>query len=165
MKINGLSSFAAGILLATSISGAVYLFGNHGTSSKATVKTPEKQTTVKAELSETEMKDKLAAAGFVVQTKDEYDKNIATAKADGQKAAAAGQNGKKVVYRAVIRVSKGMTSIDVGKMLVKAKIIKGSAFQFSQVVEKKKVENKLRPGTYTVDSDMTRDQVIAAIFK
>ncbi|WP_066398652.1 MltG/YceG/YrrL family protein [Neobacillus mesonae] len=165
MKTNKLTSFAAGILIATSISGAVYLLGDNDSSSKAVGKTVEKQTTVKEDLSDAEMKDKLTAAGFVVQSKEDYDKNIATAKAEGQKTAANDANGNKVVYRAVIGVSQGMTSIDVGKMLVKAKIIKGSAFEFSRAVEKKKVENKLRPGTYTVDSAMTRDQVIAAIFK
>ncbi|GHH99087.1 aminodeoxychorismate lyase [Neobacillus kokaensis] len=165
MKTNGLTNFAAGLLIATSISGAVYFFSDSGTSSKTQVKTVEKQTTVKEDLSEAEMKDKLTAAGYVVQTKEDYDKNIETAKADGQKSAANDDGGQKVVYRAVIGVSQGMTSIDVGKMLVKAKVIKGSAFQFSQAVEKKKVENKLRPGTYTVDSAMTRDEVIAAIFK
>ncbi|MCM3567707.1 aminodeoxychorismate lyase [Neobacillus mesonae] len=165
MKTNRLNSFAAGLLIATAISGAVYIFSDNGSSSKTAVKPAEKQTTVKTELSEAEMKEKLAASGFVVETKADYDKNIAAAKAEGQKASANDANGKKVVYRAVIGVSQGMTSIDVGKMLVKGKIIKGSAFQFSQTVEKKKVENKLRPGTFVVDSDMTTDQVIATIFK
>ncbi len=159
MKFNRLSSLAAGILIATSISGAVYFLGDSGSPSKAVEKPTE--TKVKAELSDTEMKDKLTASGYIVQKKEDYDKSIATAKADGQKAAA----DKKIVYRAVIGVSQGMTSIDVGKMLEKGKIIKGSAYQFSKAVEKKKVENKLRPGTFIVDSDMSNDEIIAAIFK
>ncbi|WP_042353495.1 aminodeoxychorismate lyase [Bacillus rubiinfantis] len=164
MKMSKLNSFAAGILIATTISGAVYLFSDHDSTSKAVE--PKVKTAEKVELTETEMKDKLTAGGFVIQPKADYDKALADAKAEGQKSAAAtNQSNQKVVYRTVIRVTQGMTSIDVGKMLVKAKIIKGSAFDFSQAVEKKKVENKLRPGTFTVDSGMTRDQVIAAIFK
>lgn len=164
MKINVLTSFAAGMLIATSISGAVYFSGDNGNATKSSVKTTE--TKVKTELSENEMKDKLAASGYVVQTKADYDKNIAAARANGQKAAATDdKNGKKIVYRAVIGVSQGMTSIDVGRMLAQAKIINVSALKFSQDVEKKKVENKLKPGTYVVESDMTYDQVIATIFK
>ena len=57
-----------------------------------------------------------------------------------------------------------MTSIDVGKMLEKAKIVPDD-FKFSRDVEKKGVEKNLRPGTFTVDTEMTYDQVIATIFK
>ena len=58
-----------------------------------------------------------------------------------------------------------MTSIDVGKELRKALIIDISGFEFSKEVEKRKLESDLRPGTYKVDSDMTMDEVIEAIFK
>ena len=56
-----------------------------------------------------------------------------------------------------------MTSIDVGKVLQKTKIIE-SGSDFSKEVEKRKLESELRPGTYKVESDMTMDEVIKAIF-
>ena len=58
-----------------------------------------------------------------------------------------------------------MTSIDVGKALVKAKII-NSGIDFYKEVEKRRLEsNSLRPGVYEVDSDMTRDEIINIIYK
>ncbi|MFL6558183.1 MAG: aminodeoxychorismate lyase, partial [Bacillus sp. (in: firmicutes)] len=106
---------------------------------------------------------KLLTAGYIVQPKADYDKTIeATKKAAST--ASANNNSKKIVYRAVISVTQGMTSIDVGRMLEKAKIVPDD-FKFSRDVEKKGVEKNLRPGTFTVDTEMTYDQVIATIFK
>jgi cell division protein YceG involved in septum cleavage len=120
-----------------------------------------------AQPTELEMKDKLAAAGYIVQPKAEYDKTIeATKKAASAAATAstANNSSKKITYRAVISVTLGMTSIDVGRMLKKSKIISDD-FKFSQDVEKKGVEKNLRPGTFVVDTEMTYNQIIATIFK
>lgn len=163
MRFNLLSSFAAGIFIATSISGAVY-FSSKSEVSRTPVKTIENQTKTTHLLSEKEMKSKLASAGYVVQTKAEYDKNIADEKAAAQKSISSDGSKSKIVYRAVVTVSEGMTSIDVGKQLVKAKLI-DNAFKFSKDVEKKRIENHLRPGTFLVDSGMSYDQVISTIFK
>jgi hypothetical protein len=160
MKFNVVSSFAAGILLATSICGAVY-FTEDPVVSKAAVKPTESEQKTVVQPTETEMKDKLLAAGYVVQPKEEYDKTLESAK---KAASTASTDSKKIAYRAVITVTMGMTSIDVGKMLEKAKIVPDD-FKFSQDVEKKGVEKNLRPGTFTVDTEMTYDQVIATIFK
>jgi hypothetical protein len=159
MKINILNSFAAGMLITTIISGAVYLSGDGG-SLKASVKANKK-----AHLSESEMIDKLSSAGYVVQTKDEYDKSLKDAKTTAdKKATPIDKKTEPTVNRVVVNVSEGMTSIDVGNQLVTAKIIP-NAFKFSQDIEKKGVENDLRPGSYTVDSSMSYDQIIATIFK
>lgn len=160
MKFNFVSSFAAGILLATSICGAVYFMEDPVISKAADKPTETEQKTV-AEPTETEMKDKLLAAGYVVQPKTEYDKTLEAAKKASSTASTA---TNKVAYRAVISVTQGMTSIDVGKMLEMAKIVPDD-FKFSQDVEKKGVEKNLRPGTFTVDTEMSYDQVIATIFK
>jgi hypothetical protein len=153
MKINKLSIFAAGILLATSICGVVYFSGDPVVSKAAGTKT---------QTSETEMKNKLLKAGYVVQTKEEYDKNLEAAKnviPPEQK------EPEKVMTQAVITVEDGMTSIDVGRMLVDAKIVVTDAFQFSQDIEQKGLQNNLRPGAFDVNTDMTYDQIIATIFK
>ena len=57
-----------------------------------------------------------------------------------------------------------MTSIDVGRALQRAKVIK-SGLEFSKEVEKRGLENNLRPGTYTVESGMTMEEIISFIFK
>lgn len=164
MRVNLLTSFAAGILISTTISGAVY-FTNKTEAATKPVKVTEQTKTVTVQPTEDEMKNKLAAAGYVVQTKTDYDKNLNDAKAAAQKATPAEDNkSKKTVYRVVLNVANGMTSIDVGRALEKAKII-DNAFQFSKDIEKKGIENKLRPGTFVVDSDMSRDQIISTIFK
>jgi hypothetical protein len=170
MGINVVSSFAAGILLASSICGVVYFSGDTKVSKAADkpTETEKQQVTTKAPLTEVEMKELLASAGYVIQSKADYDKNLAAAKnaavtAEKNKAGTT-TDSNKVVYRSVITVSQGMTSIDVGKMLENAKIITDD-FKFSQDVEKKGVEKNLRPGTFVVDTGMTYDQVIATIFK
>ncbi|MDP4163055.1 MAG: aminodeoxychorismate lyase [Bacillota bacterium] len=152
MRINLLSSFAAGILIATVICAAAYF-------SEPKVKT------VYAELSENEMAAQLESKGYIVQTKDNYEKNLKNAKPTAEKQDSPKDNSTtKGVTKVVINVSDGMTSIDVGKALVTAKIIP-NAFKFSQDVQKKGVENNLRPGVFVVDSEMSYDQVISTIFK
>lgn len=165
MRINLLTSFAAGIFIATSISGTAYLFGNHA-SSMASAKTKQTQILKKVQPTESEMKNELTSAGYIVQTKAEYDNNIKNAAAGAQKKVApAGTNkSQKIVYRTFVTVSEGMTSIDVGKMLVKAKIIP-NAFKFSQDIQSKGLENGLRPGTFEVDTQMSYGQIISTIFK
>lgn len=158
--MNKLSSFAAGILIATAITGAVYFSGTGEAANKTTDKT---KTTASTQLTEKQMKDKLESAGYIVQTKAEYDKNLADAKSSAQKSSATNHH-TKTVNRVVFKVTDGMTSIDVGRLLEKAKIV-DDAFKFSKDVEKKGVENNLRPGTYVVDSTMSYNEVISTIFK
>ena len=162
MRINLLSSFAAGILISTTICGSVY-FADKSDNPKASAKTSENRTTVK--ISEKEMKNKLETKGYVIQTKAEYDKIINDAKASVEKQASPDDNNPaKTVTKVIVNVSDGMTSIDVGKTLVQANLVQ-DAFAFSKDIEQKGLENKLRPGVYVVDSEMTLDQVISTIFK
>ncbi|SHF85385.1 hypothetical protein SAMN02745208_02789 [Heyndrickxia coagulans DSM 1 = ATCC 7050] len=154
--MNKLSSFAAGILLATAVTGAVYFSGTGKAADNTVKKTNTAET---AKLSNSQMKDKLEQAGYVVQTKAAYDKDLADAKSSAEKSA-----NTKTVNRVVFQVTDGMTSIDVGRLLEKANIV-DDAFKFSKDVEKKGIENHLRPGTYVVDSTMSYDKVISTIFK
>ncbi|EKN67576.1 aminodeoxychorismate lyase [Neobacillus bataviensis LMG 21833] len=162
MRINLLSSFAAGILISTTICGAVYLT-NPSDQSKATVNTVENRSTVKP--SEKEMKQKLETKGYIVQTKAEFDKNVKDAKDSGQKQVTPDNNqSAKTVTKVIVNVADGMTSIDVGKALVQASLVQ-DAFAFSQDIEHKGLENRLRPGVYIVDSEMSYDQMVSTIFK
>ncbi|MDQ0200203.1 aminodeoxychorismate lyase [Neobacillus ginsengisoli] len=164
MRINLLSSFAAGLLISTTICGAVY-FSTKSDVPKAAVKTSESQTTVKVQPSENEMKNTLVSKGYIVQTIAEFDKKMKDAKgADQKQAAPADNQSNKAVTKVILNVSDGMTSIDVGNMLVRANLVP-NAFNFSKDIEKKGLENKLRPGVFVVDSNMSYDQVVSTIFK
>lgn len=165
MKINLLTGFAAGVLAATAISGAVYFTGDQS-DAKAALKSSASHSSAKVQgLSEKEMKKALETKGYVVQTKAEYDKSTKDAKASAdQKQPAPEENQSKTVTKVVVNVAQGMTSIDVGKTLVNAGLIQ-DAYQFTIDIEQRGLQNKLRPGTYNVDSGMTYDQMIAAIFQ
>ncbi|EDL62466.1 hypothetical protein [Bacillus sp. SG-1] len=73
-------------------------------------------------------------------------------------------NEEKVVYRAILSVSTGMTSIDVGNALEKAKII-DDGMDFYKEVEKRGLENELRPGTFEFESGMSMEKIISIIFE
>ncbi|WP_251550590.1 endolytic transglycosylase MltG [Neobacillus muris] len=154
MKINIVSSFAAGIFIATGILGTVYLTGDHKVS-KSTSKS-----TQKVELSEKEMVDKLTAAGYTIQPKAEPKES-----ADAQPAQpdAPAQASTQPPTQVVVNVTAGMGSIDVGRILRDGKLIE-DAFQFASDIEQRGLVNKLREGTYTVDSNMSYDQIISTIY-
>ncbi|WHY54819.1 hypothetical protein [Peribacillus simplex] len=156
MTSKSMRSFAGGIVVAAGLCGAVYFFG------------PGEATGTSEKLSEDEMKESLASDGYVIHTEQEWEDQIAEAQSVKEKAEAEKETVKepteKIIYRTVLRVSKGSTSIDVGKTLQKAKVIK-NANDFSDAVEKKGKANGLRPGTYVVDSAMTTEKIISIIFK
>lgn len=155
MTSKSMRSFAGGIILATSICGAVYFSGPSEVKST--------QTVVKVKQpSELEMKNMLLSKGYVIHTEEEWKKQqAASAKAKSSTKAA---SPNKVEYRTIITVSKGMTSIDVEKALKRAKII-DKKIKFSKEVEKRGLENDLRPGSYNVKSGMKMNELIKAIFK
>lgn len=167
MKINQLGSFAAGILLSTAIIGGVYFL----TDEKADGTKEADNEAVVEKPTEDELKSELESLGYVVQTQEEYDKKLAEAAQSTEKEQAekekADENAEteKTVTRVVINVSNGMTSIDVGRALEEAKLIDKDAFSFSKDIEARGLENKLKPGSYAVDSNMSYDEIISAIFK
>ncbi|MFS0764671.1 MULTISPECIES: hypothetical protein [Peribacillus] len=156
MTSKSMRSFAGGIVVAAGLCGAVYFFG------------PGEATGTSEKLSEDEMKESLASEGYVIHSEKEWEEQIAEAQSVKDKAEAEKETVKepteKIIYRTVLSVSKGSTSIDVGKTLQKAKVIK-NANEFSDAVEKKGKANGLRPGTYVVDSAMTTEKIISIIFK
>lgn len=156
MTSKSMRSFAGGLVVAAGLCGAVYFFG------------PGEATGTSEKLSEDEMKESLASEGYVIHSEKEWEDQIAEAQSVKDKAEAEKETVKepteKIIYRTVLSVSKGSTSIDVGKTLQKAKVIK-NANEFSDAVEKKGKANGLRPGTYVVDSAMTTEKIISIIFK
>ncbi|HBI05405.1 MAG TPA: hypothetical protein DDY49_15425 [Paenibacillaceae bacterium] len=143
MKAETMRNFAAGILVAAGILGAVYYLG------------PSKGTgTVE------EMKSALASKGYVVHTQEEWNKASGVKTTDKNSETAT--VGKKEKVK--ITVAEGMTSIDVGKALAQEKLIEKSRI-FTDEVEKRGLSTKLRPGTYEVERGMTLDQIISSFFK
>lgn len=156
MTAKSIRSFAGGLIVAASVCGAVYFFG------------PDEKTSSQTSdpSSVAEMKSLLASEGYIIHTEEGWNEQMqALNEKEEAKLEKTDETKEKIVYRTIITVSKGMTSIDVGKALRKTQIIKISGFEFSKEVEKRKLESDLRPGTYKVDSNMTMDEVIKAIFK
>ena len=152
MTSKSMRSFAGGMLVAAGICGAVYFFDSEETASSKTVE----------KLSDDEMKNKLTSEGYVIHTEKEYQEQLDELKAN-QEVAEKGTS-EKVIYRTVLKVTKGMTSIDVGKHLKRSKIIP-NAQDFFNEVEKKGKANNLRPGSYVIDSEMETEEIISIIFK
>lgn len=164
MMTNSLRSFASGLLIATTLIGAVYLFGPE----KAESTEQPAETAKTKELTEEEMIQQLASKGYVVHTEEEWNNQKAAAKNEKTEDNSAQEqeksNEEKVVYRAILSVSTGMTSIDVGNALEKAKII-DNGMDFYKEVEKRGLENELRPGTFEFESGMSMEEIISIIFE
>jgi hypothetical protein len=159
-----LRSFAGGLIVAAGIIGIVYLSGGSG-----------EGTTVK-KMSEKEMKTELAEKGYMIHTEEEWNQQVAAIDRADAKADKPAKNETEApteptapveeetaVYKTIVNVSSGMTSIDVGRTLETAKIIP-SAFEFSQEVERRGLSNKLKPGVFEIESNMNIDQILAVIF-
>lgn len=164
MMTNSLRSFASGLLIATTLIGAVYLFGPE----KAESTEQPAETAKTKELTEEEMIQQLASKGYVVHTEEEWNNQKAAANNEKTEDNSAQEqeksNEEKVVYRAILSVSTGMTSIDVGNALEKAKII-DDGMDFYKEVEKRGLENELRPGTFEFESGMSMEEIISIIFE
>ncbi len=165
MSAKIMSSFAAGLLFATSVCASVYFFGPSEAASKVIVEKPTEQ----------EMKSMLVTQGYVIHTEEEWqEKEAAVEAAATTEEESAEEEVKeesntvevkeKIIYRTILNVSTGMTSIDVGRALVQGNII-DDAMKFFNEVEKRGLSNKLRPGTYELDSEMSMDKVMSTIFK
>lgn len=164
MKANLINSFAAGLLISASVCGIVYF-------SQSTPKEQTDQVTAKSPTKE-EMKTSLSDAGYVILTKTEWEEQQAVAEkeVEGQQTQkeqtdeSEKQDNEKVIYRTVINVASGMTSIEVGEALVQGEIIDNARTFFNEV-EKRGLENDLKPGIFKLDSNMSLDEVINTIFK
>jgi hypothetical protein len=158
MTSNSIRSFAFGILIAAGVCGLVYFTepneanGNEALETKEVVETP----------SADEMKKTLEAEGYVIHTADEWNKVVSNSQSKGDTDEKPAE--EKIIYRTIVSVSSGMTSIDVGKVLKQTKII-DDAFAFSKEVENRGLSNGLRPGIYEVSSEMSLDEIISTIFK
>jgi beta-N-acetylglucosaminidase len=150
MIANRMSSFAAGIIVATTVLGAAYYISS------------PKVEMQKERPSEEEMKSVLSESGYVIVTEEEW--KAVQHEDTKQSESAQVKEQPQVVQTTVLNVTTGMTSIDVGKVLVQAGII-DNAMTFFKEVEKRELASKLRPGTYEINSEMTMDEVIASVFK
>ena len=110
------------------------------------------------------MVKKLTSEGYVIHTEDQWNKQLKAMNEKQEEKASDKKDDGKVVYKTMLTVSTGMTSIDVGNALEQANIIK-NGLDFYKEVEKRGLENELRPGTFEVESGMSTDEIISTIFK
>ncbi|WP_096200265.1 hypothetical protein [Bacillus sp. FJAT-45350] len=160
MIANSMRSFAGGLVVAGSLLGSVYFFGSSDSAS----------TQVVERLSLEEMKQLVAEEGYLIHSEEEWQtqldeaKEIVTEVVEVEAEVNNEQVDEKIIYRTILTVSPGMTSIDVGEALVAANII-DRAMVLVNEVEKRGLANNLRPGSYEVESEMSLDMVIEKIFK
>lgn len=166
MTANSIRSFACGLLLAACLCGTVYFLG------PSEAKSTEE---VQPIASTDEMKATLTEEGYVTITTEEWTATTDALKAiqeiEDDSAAAeveaeenvASIEKEVIIYRTILTVTPGMTSIDVGEALVRANII-NKAIDFFNEVEKQGLANELKPGTFEVDSEMSLQEVISIIF-
>lgn len=155
MTDKSIRSFAIGLLVAASMCGAVYYLGPSEADGAQTVEKP----------SIDEMKSSLISEGYIIHSEEEWLKQEAAAEEVKDSAKEKPEKVKeKIIYRTMITVTQGMTSIDVGKALERANII-DSEMKFVNEVEKKGLSKNLRPGTYEVESGMKMREIISVIFK
>ena len=174
MKPTIITSFAAGLLLATSVSGIVY-FSTKDDSVKAEENKVDKVDKVTEDVANTptveEMKEILTSSGYVVQTseeakqKEEEQKQASESNTSEEKKEDKEEEQEEEVKTVTVTVSSGMTSYDVGSILHDEKIIKETALEFSQKVDKKGVAEYLKLGSFKIKSDMSTDEIISKIFK
>ncbi|GIN08204.1 MULTISPECIES: hypothetical protein [Shouchella] len=158
MSPKSLRSFACGLLVAAVALGAVYFIQGDGASSAAA-----------PELTEDEMKQSLAEAGYVIEQQDTWDQM----ESDLQEAQAAledatqnedGDSEERIVYRTILHVQSGMTSIDVGQMLEEAGIV-DNAHDFFDAVDERGLSNELKPQvTGELSSEMSMDEILDELF-
>lgn len=154
MKAKSMRSFAVGLLVAASVCSLAYFMDPNEAASK-------QQKVVQPTIDE--MKSKLTTEGYVIHTDEEWEEQLASAKAATDNKETEDVK-EKVIYRTILNVTQGMTSIDVGEALERAQII-DKKMNFFNEVEKRGLSQKLRPGIYEVESGMTLDEVISTIYK
>ena len=157
MTSNSIRSFAFGILIAAGVCGLVYFTAPNEANGDKETETKK----VVEMASPEEMKKSLEDQGYIIHTTEEWNNVVSNSL---EKEAQQTPGEEKVVYRTMISVSSGMTSIDVGDVLKQTGIIDDS-FAFSKEVENRGLSSGLKPGIYEVNSEMSLDEIIAAIFK
>ncbi|WP_059102547.1 hypothetical protein [Shouchella shacheensis] len=145
-------SFAGGLLVAAGALGATYYYSG------------DEQAEA---LTEEEMREQLIQSGFTVQTEEERQEDISDAVSLAEEEWAEANddddNDNEIIYRTIITVTAGMTSIDVGEQLETANII-DDAYDFFAEVEDRGLANDIQPQTVQVDSDMSLDEVVSEFF-
>lgn len=192
MAGRAIRNFALGVLVTSSILAMVYFWGSGPAESTAKFSEADAKSLLEDEgyviHTKEEWEVQVAALNAVDNQakKDAADKDADKAAADKkadkaakdaaakkkakeaeEKKAAEAEKAKepeKEIHRLTLVVASGMYTGDVAKALADAKIVP-NAFEFSQLVESRGLASALRPGTYEISSEMTIDEIIAAIFK
>lgn len=141
-------TFSLGLMTATLIAGATYLYFPESTSQE-----PEA-------LSSKEMIMQLENEGYHVLDEDEY---TAHTKAVEKKAEESSENEQPAsITSYAIDIVSGSTSPDISQKLEKANIIE-SASEFDQFMKEKEYSRYIQIGQVTLTSDMSYEEIAEAI--
>ncbi|GAF63181.1 hypothetical protein BTS2_0072 [Bacillus sp. TS-2] len=174
MASKELRSFASGIIVAAAVCGITYYVTSDSQVDAGSQEfSEENQTTIEVPATEEEMLEQLSDSGYVIQSEEEWNASLeqlelaVTERLEEEWAAneeeSTDDEESTVIYRTILTVSPGMTSIDVGRALENANVI-DRAQDFFNEVEDRDLSNQLKPGSFEVESDMTMNQLIEIIF-
>ncbi|MCK0473086.1 endolytic transglycosylase MltG [Halalkalibacter sp. APA_J-10(15)] len=187
MTVKTVRAFASGLLMAGAICGIAYAVDtgsaeeleNEATDENVHSDSNDEQ--INDQLSEDDysledMTSELINEGYIVRSEDEWqtildeldesheeELNELRDRISELEDHDENSDGASVIYRTILTVTPGMTSIDVGQALERANII-DRAMDFFDEVEDQGLANSLKPGTYEVDSEMSLSEVISEIF-
>ncbi|WP_062046996.1 hypothetical protein [Bacillus sp. JCM 19034] len=186
MKAKTVRAFASGLLLAGAVCGITYTVESGGSNKSDQVEEEsldleieetELDVIVEHEPSVDEIMDKLLTEGYIVKKEEEWQALLDDMTADHEDELTdlleqiseledelENVEDGQVIYRTILTVTSGMTSIDVGQALERANII-DRAMDFFDEVEDQDLSQNLKPGTYEVDSSMSMSKIIKIIFK
>ncbi|MEM5015671.1 hypothetical protein WKH31_05200 [Metabacillus indicus] len=158
MSRKGFQSFAAGMILSTSVLAATHFFGENN--DKATV-------TVNREVTENDIKEYLIKNGQTAVDTKEYDELIAfkeKALIEKQKQAEKPAEEKHQQENYTLKIVDGMATSDVSRILEQEGVIE-SASEFNDFVINGNYHTKVRMGTFQLKKGMSFSEIVNVLVK
>ncbi|MFY0757569.1 hypothetical protein AB1K32_01650 [Metabacillus dongyingensis] len=158
MSKKGLQSFAAGMILSTSVLAATYFISNSNEKTAAPVNN---------EVSENDIKEFLIKSGQTAIDTKEYDELIAfkeTTLIEKQKQAEAPLEEKPQNEKYTLKIVEGMNTGDVSDILEQEGVI-ASAKDFNKFVINGNYHTKVRMGTFELTKGMSFSEIVNVLVK
>jgi cell division protein YceG involved in septum cleavage len=167
MSKTGFQTFAAGMIVATSLLGGTYLLSDN----KSAEADAEKK-----EVTNSDVESFLTSNGKVSISTDEYEELLAakdkavqqqdtkTAEETPQQEENTAEEKKEEVVKYSVTIKSGMTTSEISDLLEQNGIIEDS-FDFDQFLIKGNYHQKVQLGTFTVQKGMTYNQLAEVLTK
>ncbi|MCM3596232.1 hypothetical protein M4D55_10650 [Metabacillus idriensis] len=158
MSKKGFQSFAAGMILSTSVLAATYFMGETNEKTAAVVS---------KEVTENDIKEYLIKKGQTAIDTKEYDELIAfkeTALIEKQKQAEAPPEEKPQNEKYTLKIVEGMNTGDVSDILEQEGVI-ASAKDFNEFVINGNYHTKVRMGTFELTKGMSFSEIVNVLVK